>query len=95
VRAVSGQRSVPGGSICAGNFWAKKLSTVAASPHEVEAPCEHYGRCGGCTLQDLAYAAQLNAKQSEVGNVTGAARDLHSLWRGRGQRPLPCRHRRP
>ena len=66
-------------AVRAGNFWAKKLSTVAASPHEVGAPCEHYGRCGGCTLQDLAYPAQLEAKQSEVGDVTHAARDLRRL----------------
>ena len=50
----------------AGHAVAKKLFTVIASPDEVPAPCQHHGRCGGCTLQKLAYAAQLEAKQSEV-----------------------------
>ena len=46
---------------------AKKLSTITASPHEVAAPCQHYGQCGGCTLQNLAYAAQLVVKHTKVG----------------------------
>ncbi len=50
----------------AGYAVARKLSTVTASPDEVAAPCQHYGRCGGCTLQNLAYAAQLEVKEMEV-----------------------------
>ena len=49
---------------------ATKLGTVTASPHEVAAPCRHYGLCGGCTLQNLAYAAQLEAKEREVRQMT-------------------------
>jgi 23S rRNA (uracil1939-C5)-methyltransferase len=30
------------------------LGLVEASPHRVEAPCVHYGNCGGCSLQHVA-----------------------------------------
>ena len=33
-----------------------------ASPDRREAPCPHYERCGGCTLEHLTYVAQLRAK---------------------------------
>jgi 23S rRNA (uracil1939-C5)-methyltransferase len=41
---------------------------LAAGPQRVEAPCAHYPDCGGCRFQDLAYEAQLAAKQAWVGD---------------------------
>src|SRR5919201_5860709 len=35
----------------------------------VEAPCAHYPACGGCRFQDLAYEAQLAAKEAQVGDA--------------------------
>jgi 23S rRNA (uracil1939-C5)-methyltransferase len=32
----------------------------------VDAPCAHYPECGGCRFQDLAYEAQIAAKQDQV-----------------------------
>lgn len=32
----------------------------------IEAPCRYYGACGGCTLQDLAYADQLAIKRRRL-----------------------------
>ena len=36
------------------------------SAHRVEAPCRHFGNCGGCRFQDLAYEAQLAEKERQV-----------------------------
>jgi 23S rRNA (uracil1939-C5)-methyltransferase len=35
-------------------------------PNRVEAPCRHFGTCGGCRFQDLAYEAQVAAKEQQV-----------------------------
>ena len=50
----------------AGYAVATRIGTVTASPREVAAPCRHFRHCGGCTLQNLAYAAQLDVKQTAV-----------------------------
>ncbi|HEV2591783.1 MAG TPA: TRAM domain-containing protein, partial [Gaiellaceae bacterium] len=39
---------------------------VTAGPTRVEAPCQHYPACGGCRFQDLAYDAQVAAKDQWV-----------------------------
>ena len=41
-------------------------SVVEPSDARVEAPCRHFGTCGGCRFQDLAYAAQLGEKERQV-----------------------------
>jgi 23S rRNA (uracil1939-C5)-methyltransferase len=48
---------------------AEALATevVRPGPNRVEAPCRHYyDGCGGCRFQDLAYEAQVTAKESQV-----------------------------
>lgn len=42
------------------------LERCTTSPERVEPSCEHFGVCGGCRFQDLAYAAQLRAKREWV-----------------------------
>ncbi len=39
---------------------------VKASPLRTEPFCEHFGVCGGCRWQHLAYAEQIKAKQQQV-----------------------------
>jgi len=47
---------------------AEALATqiVASGPLRVGAPCAHYPDCGGCRFQDLAYDAQVTAKEQWV-----------------------------
>jgi 23S rRNA (uracil1939-C5)-methyltransferase len=45
---------------------ALALEVVEPGAGRVEAPCAHYPACGGCRFQDLAYDAQLAAKQEQV-----------------------------
>jgi 23S rRNA (uracil1939-C5)-methyltransferase len=42
------------------------VEVVEPGAQRVEAPCAHYPACGGCRFQDLAYDAQLEAKQEQV-----------------------------
>ena len=41
-------------------------AVLQESPLRVEAPCPHFGVCGGCRFQDLAYEAQLAEKEQQV-----------------------------
>ena len=36
------------------------------SPARIEPACPYFGKCGGCTLQHIAYPMQLNEKQNMV-----------------------------
>ncbi|MFW5921564.1 MAG: 23S rRNA (uracil(1939)-C(5))-methyltransferase RlmD, partial [Polyangiales bacterium] len=38
---------------------ARVLEVLSPAPHEVTPRCPHFGPCGGCRHQDLAYEAQL------------------------------------
>src|SRR2546423_6861641 len=45
---------------------ALAVEVVRPGPERVEAPCAHYPACGGCRFQDLAYEAQVAAKEGQV-----------------------------
>jgi 23S rRNA (uracil1939-C5)-methyltransferase len=54
-------------------------SVEEPSPHRVDPPCPYVGRCGGCRLQHVAYAAQLEFKAKQVADVlerVGGLRDV-------------------
>jgi 23S rRNA (uracil1939-C5)-methyltransferase len=45
---------------------ALAVDVIEPSAHRVDAPCTHYPACGGCRFQDLAYEAQVAAKEDQV-----------------------------
>jgi 23S rRNA (uracil1939-C5)-methyltransferase len=45
---------------------AKVINLTKPSPDRVAPPCPHYGKCAGCQLQHINYAAQLEAKKSFI-----------------------------
>lgn len=45
---------------------AKVLSRTGDSPDRTKPRCPHFGRCGGCQLQHMAYEAQLRLKTAAV-----------------------------
>ena len=73
---------------------ALELETLRASPARVAARCAHFGPCGGCSLQDLAYTAQLAEKRRQVESAlraVGCAVEVEALiacdepWRYRNK----------
>lgn len=43
--------------------WAHTTQILRPSPHRVTPRCKHFGPCGGCAWQHLAYPEQLRLKQ--------------------------------
>lgn len=50
----------------AGYAEAERLEIVTGSPGRIEAPCRHFGVCGGCDLQHLDRREQAEAKRRQV-----------------------------
>jgi 23S rRNA (uracil1939-C5)-methyltransferase len=50
---------------------AEALATevLEPGPLRVDAPCAHYPACGGCRFQDLAYEAQIGAKEAQLADA--------------------------
>lgn len=48
------------------NSMAEIVEILTASEHRVEAPCRHFGYCGGCQLQHLSYQKQLEYQCEHV-----------------------------
>jgi len=78
---------------------------IAPGPDRIEPPCQHYrvDRCGGCQLQHLDYAAQLEAKRGMIRDalVRIARRDVELppiqpspvQWRYRGKLTMGMQRR--
>lgn len=45
---------------------AKLVEVLEKAPYEVDAPCPHFGICGGCSSQNLTYEKQLELLGEEI-----------------------------
>jgi 23S rRNA (uracil1939-C5)-methyltransferase len=68
---------------------AVTIDRIETSPLQVPARCGHYGVCGGCALQDLAYEAQLSGKRRLVESAFRARPRLQDLEGFEGVRVEP------
>ena len=48
---------------------ASLVEVLRPSPHRVQARCQHFGECGGCTWQHIAYPEQLRLKTETVSRL--------------------------
>ncbi len=83
---------------------ADLVEVLQASLHRVVPKCSAFGRCGGCSLQYLAAAAQIATKlsaawRSRTGEATGRTSSVAlcttGTWSGsgiRGERFYPGKH---
>jgi 23S rRNA (uracil1939-C5)-methyltransferase len=67
------RRGLPGDTVRAevtkvkrGFAEATAVEILSPGPDRVEAPCRHFGACGGCRFQDYAYERQLESKALQV-----------------------------
>lgn len=49
-----------------GKCEGRLMEVLEKSPLEIDAPCEHFANCGGCTYQNLPYEQQLAMKEAQV-----------------------------
>ena len=54
------------GKVKRGFAEGRATQVLEPGPHRVDAPCRHFGVCGGCRFQDLAYEVQLSEKERQV-----------------------------
>src|SRR4249919_3374701 len=67
------RRALPGDTVRArvtkvkrGFAEATAEEVLEPSGDRVDAPCRHFGACGGCRFQDYGYAHQVAAKEAQV-----------------------------
>ena len=46
--------------------YAKLVRVIEASPERVESRCEHYPKCGGCSMWHMSYEEELRVKEDHV-----------------------------
>lgn len=59
--------------------YARLVDIIEASPYRTEPRCGLAGRCGGCSIQHLEYAKQLEYKQNKVKNCLERIGGFHDI----------------
>ena len=57
----------------------KVSNIIKASPDRIEAVCDHFGVCGGCSWQHMSYEAQLRHKQTEINEAMRRIAGLENI----------------
>ncbi|TVP54796.1 MAG: class I SAM-dependent RNA methyltransferase [Gemmatimonadales bacterium] len=85
-RTVFVHRTVPGDRVRieltkSKKRWARGrlLEVVEPGPARREPPCAYAGRCGGCTLEQMEYTTQLEAKQTRIHDALTRIGGLEAL----------------
>ncbi len=58
-----------------GHCEGRLMGVVEKSPLETNPACPHFGKCGGCTYQTVAYEEQLKLKSAQVEKLLGEVVD--------------------
>ena len=58
------------------------------APNEIEAPCPHFGLCGGCTYLNLSYDDQLALKEGQVRRLLEGVLGKDFNWEGIKPSPI-------
>lgn len=84
--AVSVKEGLPGDQVRAqmtrvrpNQVEARLLTVETASPERVPARCQHFGPCGGCDLQHLAYPSQVEWKTKALTRILREEAGLKSI----------------
>lgn len=82
--ALPGQRiSFSINKVRKGRGEGRLLEVLEKSPMELEeAPCEHFGICGGCTFLNLSYGKQLALKEQQVRELLEPVYDVYQEQSG-------------
>ena len=72
-----------------GKTEGRLLEVLSKSADEVDAPCPHFGVCGGCTYQNLPYEKQLQLKEKQVHKLMDDAIGGACEYRWEGIKPSP------
>ena len=81
--AIAGQKvRIAVNKIRKGKAEGRILEVLEKAPNEVEPSCPHFGQCGGCSYQNLAYEEQLKLKEVQIKKMMDEAVCGDYLWEG-------------
>ncbi len=91
------KKVIPGqqvkGFICkkrAGRAEGRLLEVIKKAPGEVDAPCPHFGTCGGCAYLNLSYEDAIKLKEEQVYKLLSPVFDHQdSPWEWEGIKASP------